>query len=35
LGADVKNLLDSLWGSVACGLALTVVLYLLLTRLSG
>jgi hypothetical protein len=25
----MKNPLDSLWGTVACGLALTVVLYLL------
>jgi hypothetical protein len=31
----VKKLLDSLWASVACGLALTLLLYLLLTRLSG
>jgi hypothetical protein len=31
----MKNLLDSLWGSVACGFALTLLLYLLVSRLAG
>lgn len=31
----MKNPLDSLWGTVACGVALTVVLYYLVRTLMG